>query len=267
MPDSSVAFWTSTGKLKRVIVTAAALFALLLLSQIWRPAENSGLAQLVKWMPYLLKGFALNIWISILAIALGTLTGLIVGAMAHSDWRWLNAPARLFIHVFRNAPLLVLIFFTTYLFPFELKIGDVYVPFPDWIKVMLGLALPACANVAEIFRGAIRSIPAAQWETALSLAFSRVQALRWLILPQCFKRMLPPWMNLYAHIAMGTTMASLVGVGDVLESARNAASTVNQISFTMLVYLAVLLLFFAYCYPIARFTQRLERRFGFSQTQ
>jgi ABC-type amino acid transport system permease subunit len=49
-------------------------------------------------------------------------------------------------------------------------------PFPDWIKVVLGLALPASANVAEIFRGAIQSIPSAQWEAAQSLAFRRARS-------------------------------------------------------------------------------------------
>jgi polar amino acid transport system permease protein len=79
------------------------------------------------------------------------------------------------VQIFRNAPWLVLIYFTTYVFPFEITLGSTYVSFPDWVKVTIGLALPASANVAEIFRGAIASIPSTQWEAARSLAFSRGQ--------------------------------------------------------------------------------------------
>ena len=76
-------------------------------------------------------------------------------------------------------------------------------PIPDWIKATLGLALPVMANVAEIVRGAVQSIPTAQWESAESLAFTRRQTLWMIILPQCVKRMLPPWMNLYAILDDG----------------------------------------------------------------
>ena len=92
------------------------------------------------------------------------------------------------------------------------------IPFPDWIKATLGLALPIMANVAEIVRGAVQSIPTAQWEAARSLAFSRRQTLWKIILPQCVKRMLPPWMNWYAILTMATTLASIVGVSEVMTS-------------------------------------------------
>ncbi|MBS1154559.1 MAG: amino acid transporter permease [Proteobacteria bacterium] len=218
---------------------------------------------LLLWVPHLAKGLQMNILTSVLAIGIGTVLGLLVGALELSQARWINTPARWYVQVFRNAPLLVLIFFTTYVFPFEIKIGSIYLPFPDWIKATIGLALPASAHIAEILRGAVQSIPTPQWEASASLAFSRSQTLRWIILPQCVKRVLPPWMNLYAMITMSTTLASLVGVTELLESAKNASNTVNRTDFTILVYLAILTLFFAYCYPITRLTRRLEKKFSF----
>ncbi|SDT29458.1 amino acid ABC transporter membrane protein 2, PAAT family [Pseudomonas asplenii] len=218
---------------------------------------------LLRWTPALVAGFGQNILISLLAIALGSLLGLLIGALGLSPLRLLRLPARLWVQLFRNAPWLVLIYFTTYVFPFEIHLGGYYLPFPDWVKVTLGLALPASANVAEIFRGAIGSIPSTQWEASRSLAFSRGQLFRSIILPQCFKRMLPPWMNLYAVITMGTALASLVGVHDLIDTAQIASNTVNRTAFTVLIYFSVLALFFAYCYPISRLTQRLERRYAF----
>ncbi|KAF1042675.1 MAG: Inner membrane amino-acid ABC transporter permease protein YhdY [Herbaspirillum frisingense] len=221
-------------------------------------------AQLLHWSPLLLWGMLVNIQISALAIALGTVAGLFVGALQLSPLPLLRVPARWYVQLFRNAPMLVLIYFATYVFPFEIQIGRHFVSFPDWIKVTLGLALPASANVAdEIFRGAIASIPSAQWEASASLGLRRQHAYRWVILPQCLRRMLPPWMNLYATITMGTSLASLAGVKDLLDSAQIASATVNRVDFTVAVYFFTLLLFFLYCYPISRLTQTLEKRHAY----
>ncbi len=240
------------------------LLATVLLWLVFGAPESPVFAALLEWSPALAAGFAQNILISLLAIAIGSLLGLLVGALAVSPLWITRLPAKIWVQVFRNAPWLVLIYFTTYVFPFELQIGTSWISFPDWVKVTLGLALPASANVAEIFRGAIGSIPGTQWEASRSLAFTRGQIFRSIILPQCFKRMLPPWMNLYAVITMGTALASLVGVHDLIDTAQIASNTVNRTGFTVLIYFSVLALFFAYCYPISRFTQFLERRYAFS---
>jgi polar amino acid transport system permease protein len=248
-----------------VILVGVLLVLLALLErELVGHAHNVTLGALVTWAPALVKALCVNIEISLLAIALGTAAGLALGPLLLSPLRIVRVPARVYVQVFRNAPLLVLIYFSTYVFPFEIALGHHTLPFPDWFKVTLGLALPASASVAEIFRGAIQSIPHAQWDAARSLAFSRAQVFRWIILPQCVKRMLPPWMNLYASITMGTALASLVGVHDLLDTAQVASNTVARADFTVLVYFTVLGLFFVYCYPIARFTRRLEKRYAFS---
>lgn len=236
--------------------------ALLALLTLWSATGTTpvAVALLWKWLPSLLRGLWVNIEISVLAVALGTVVGLVIGALLLSPSAIVRRLARLYVQAFRNAPVLVLIYFTTYVFPFEVHIVQWSFPFPDWVKVVLGLALPTSANVAEIFRGAIQSIPSAQWEAAQSLAFKRSEIFRLIVLPQCLRRMLPPWMNLYASITMSTSLASLVGVHDVVDMAQIASNTVVRTDFTILVYFTLLALFFAYCYPIARATRALERR-------
>lgn len=241
---------------------AAGALALVTLPVFWASTGSTPAAvqYLIKWLPTLLRGLLANIEISVLAMALGTLVGLVMGALSLSTAAWLRLAVRWYVLAFRNAPVLVLVYFSTYVFPFELQLHHWRLPFPDWIKVVLGLALPASANVAEIFRGAIQSIPSAQWEAAQSLALPRRDIFRLVVLPQCLRRMLPPWMNLYASITMGTSLASLVGVHDVVDAAQIASNTVARTDFTVLIYASLLLLFFAYCYPIARATQALEAR-------
>lgn len=239
------------------------LLALVALGVAWAATGTTPAAVLAlwHWSPALLRGLGMNIQISVLAMALGTLVGLVVGAVALSPSALLRRVARAYVLLFRNAPILVLVYFTTYVFPFEVNVAGWYVPFPDWIKVVIGLGLPASANVAEIFRGAIQSIPSAQWEAAQSLAFRRTQIFRMIVLPQCVRRMLPSWMNLTASITMSTSLASLVGVHDLVDTATVASNTVASSDFTILVYFTLLALFFAYCYPIARWTRYLERRY------
>jgi len=240
--------------------TALATVVLVVGTWIATGTTPIALELLWQWTPALLRGLLTNIEISVLAMALGTLVGLVVGALSLSPLRLPRVLTRWYVQFFRNAPVLVLIYFTTYVFPFELHLVKWTVPFPDWIKVVLGLALPTSAVVAEIFRGAIQSIPSAQWEAAQSLAFRRTEIFRLIVLPQCLRRMLPPWMNLYASITMSTALASLVGAHDVVDTAQIASNTVARTDFTVLVYFTLLGVFFAYCYPIARATRALERR-------
>ncbi|MBB3213209.1 polar amino acid transport system permease protein [Herbaspirillum sp. Sphag1AN] len=250
------------GAILALVLTLLLLVAVLL-SLSNHVSEASLAGQLLRWSPALLWGMLANIYISVAAIAIGTLAGLVIGSLQLSSQPLVGLLARWYVQTFRNAPMLILIYFATYVFPFEINLGSLHLAFPDWLKVTLGLALPASANVAEIFRGAIASIPSAQWEAANSLAFRRIQILRWVILPQCLRRMLPSWMNLYATITMGTSLASLVGVQDLLDTAQIASTTVNRVDFTVAIYLATLLLFFVYCYPISRFTHYLEKKYAF----
>jgi polar amino acid transport system permease protein len=243
------------------------LAALCLLSAGFAEAQANGavresaLAALLKWTPVLLEGFVFNIAISFLAMAVGTLVGAILGLMQVSLLPPVRAGSWAVTQFFRNAPWLVLLFFCMFLLPFEFRLGPVTIPFPDWLKATLGLSLPVMANVSEIVRGAVVSLPSGQWEAAESLAFSRRQTLWEIILPQCVKRMLPPWMNLYAILTMATVLASIVGVSEMMTQAGRALAAENRPELLIPFYSFVLVCFFAYCYPIAVLTRRLERRY------
>lgn len=236
--------------------------ALPLVILVWSLADPTLGRELVEWLPYLTSGFMMNIIIALLAMSLGTLVGTVFGILELVSYRVVRYPVVFYVQVFRNAPHLVLIFATTYIFPFEIVVFGTYLPFPDWVKAVIGLAIPASAYVAEITRGAILSIPTTQWEAAKGLGFSRGEALRWIILPQCLRRSLPPWMNVAASITMGTALASLVGVHELLHAATDASTAVRRLDFTIIAYLVVMAAFFTLCYPIARLTRRLERRFN-----
>jgi polar amino acid transport system permease protein len=225
------------------------------------PAAPSIIATILKWTPLLAQGFALNIAMSFLAMAIGTVFGMALGLGQISLLRPVRGGSWFVTQFFRNSPWLVLLFYCMLLLPFEVRVGDTIVPLPGWMKSTVGLSLPVMANVAELVRGAVNSIPFGQWEAAEALAFTRMQTLRMVILPQCVRRMTPPWMNLYAILTVATPLTSVVGVSEAMTLTGDILAAENRSELLVPMYLYLLLWFFLYCYPIARATTTLERRF------
>ncbi len=247
--------------------TPLVIFAVILLWPLTAHAAYSygeAMDALWRWMPFLvLHGFSFNVLISFLAMVIGTALGAVLGLAQIS----LNPTTRRFAwfttQLFRNSPWLVLLFIVLLAFPFEIQIGGVIIPIPDWMKAVFGLSLPIMANISEVVRGAIQSVPTAQWEASEALAFSRQQTLWQIILPQCAKRMIPPWMNWYAILTMATPLCSLLGVEEIITLSRQAMESEDNHPELLVPFFGfALLIFFAYCYPIARWTIALERRFA-----
>lgn len=258
----------------RALAIALAVFSCLILTgEAWAQLNSGGpragiIATLWKWTPLVLfgpprefGGFALNILVSFLAMAIGTISGVTLGLGLISTITPVRKISWAVTQFFRNSPWLVLLFFVMLLTPFQIRILGVSIPLPAWFKATIGLALPIMANIAEIVRGAVNSIPTAQWESAESLAFTRLQTLWRIILPQCVKRMIPPWMNWYAILTMATPLISIVGVNDAMTLTQDALASEQRTDLLMPMYGLLLLFFFVYCYPIARWTIRLERKY------
>ena len=142
----------------------------------------SPIEALVKWMPFILwgqegtlNGFALNLMISFFAMLFGTVAGVALGLMQISLLLPVRKGSWFVTQFFRNSPWLVLLFTIMLLFPFEIDMGFAIIPVPDWMKAVVGFSLPVMANISEVVRGAVQSLPLGQWESAESLAFNRRQ--------------------------------------------------------------------------------------------
>jgi polar amino acid transport system permease protein len=221
---------------------------------------------LLAWAPFLLQGFLFNLVISAAAMLIGTIFGIALGLMQISEKWMVRAPARLLTQFFRNSPWLVLLFLCIFLLPFQLHVGNTVIPFPDWVKAILGFSLPVMSNVSEIVRGAVQAVSWGQSEAAKSLGLSRTKTMLLVILPQCVKPSLPPWMNLYAIVTMSSVNASVVGVNEMITRVSQvlAAEGARQ-DLLLPLYAFVLVCFFLYCYPISRLTVWLERRLNRSR--
>jgi polar amino acid transport system permease protein len=262
----------------RRILIACAIFLMAWLSvdvvyaQLQSDSSQSAFATLVKWTPLMLLGppgvlggFVLNIVVSFIAMALGTFMGLWLGLGQISLNPVVRRSSWAITQLFRNSPWLVLLFYIMLLMPFRVTIGGVDFDIPGWWKAAFALSLPIMANISEIVRGAIASIPTGQWESAESLAFSRTQTIWQIILPQCVKRMLPPWMNWYCILTMSTPLVSILGVSDGMSLTQDALAAEGRSEFLIPMYLWLMSWFFIYSYPIAKFTRRLEHRFAVNE--
>lgn len=238
-------------------------------AQVQGDPNQTALQTLIKWTPLMLfgapgefGGFILNIAVSFIAMGLGTFLGLWLGIGQVSRSRIISRTSWAVTQLFRNSPWLVLLFYFMLLLPFTVEIGGVRYDIPGWVKATFALSLPIMANVSEIVRGAIISIPTGQWESAESLAFSRTQTMWQIILPQCVKRMIAPWMNWYCILTMSTPLISILGVSDGMTLTQDALAAEGRSEFLIPMYLWLMSWFFIYSYPIAQWTRRLEQRFA-----
>ena len=252
--------WTATGIL--LIMAYILISPAIAQNQSEPGALQSIPVVLAKWTPVLLTGFGFNVLISILSMTIGTVLGVGLGILQVSPVGVIRRTAWIITQFFRNSPWLVLLFYCILLIPFQVNIFGLEIPFPGWIKAVIGLSLPVMAYMSEYMRGAIQSIPSGQWESAGALGFTRGQTMREIILPQTVKRIAPSWMNLYAVLTMATPLVSIIGVSDVMTLTRSALGTEGRVDLLIPMYLYILSWFFIYCYPISRLTLRLERKFA-----
>ncbi len=230
----------------------------------------SPMEAIFKWAPFILwgpegqlTGFALNLIISFFAMLIGTVAGAALGLMQISLLLPVRRGSWFVTQFFRNSPWLVLLFTIMLMFPFEIDLGFVVIPVPDWMKAVIGFSLPVMANISEVVRGAVISLPSGQWESAESLAFTRRQTLWMIILPQCVKRMIPPWINWYCILAMATPISSIMGVEESVSFTAQALNAEGDRPELIPVFYAFLLvIFFIYTYPIARWSIKLEQKFS-----
>jgi polar amino acid transport system permease protein len=209
-------------------------------------------AWVARWS--LLQGLGVTVAASSVTILIGTILGLLGGLILVYAPRPLNWLMRLYVDVMRGIPVLVLILFTYY----GLALFRINVP-AFWAGV-IALSAFCTAHVAETFRGAIQSVPAGQMEAGKAIGLRFIQRVRYVILPQATRRMLPPWVNTAMEIVKGTTLLSVIGVVELLlATQQSVARNYLVIQF----YLAATLLYFVLNFTISRFGALLERRFAY----
>jgi polar amino acid transport system permease protein len=193
------------------------------------------------------------------AVVGSTVIGIVLGTLITIRFLPLTALIRAYIEIWRGLPIVVTIFLIYYALPNAPTIPQL----GRFTGAAIGLTLWGSAQVAEATRGAVQSIPREQHEASAALGFGWVGRHRSVILPQALRRLLPPLVGLLANVIQNTTIASLIGVTELLATGQQS---IERLQFTspeshaFLIYAAVMAGFFLISFPLTRLAIFLERR-------
>lgn len=188
-----------------------------------------------------------------LSLLFGGLVGFVVAIARVSRLRPVRWGASGYIGLIQGVPALMLLFLSYY----GLSLAGLELP--PLAAASASLALYVSGYLADIWRGAIQSVPWQQWEASGSLAMTRAQQFRYVILPQALRVATPPTVGFAVQAVKNTSIVSIV---NVVELAR-AGQLVNNVTFQPFrVYGLVALLYFVVCWPMSLLAARLERRLG-----
>jgi putative glutamine transport system permease protein len=200
----------------------------------------------------LTRGLEITVYVSVLAMIIAVCGGVILGVARALRNPLLDAVVITYVEVLRGIPLLVLMFFVFFGLP---QLG---IHLKENVAAIVALGLWGAANGTEIVRGAIFSIAKGQTEAGLALGLNWLQVMTTIILPQALRRMIPPFMSLFTSIVESSSLAALIGVKDLLETARIRFE--NNVSLLFPLLVTVLIIYFFINYPISLASQRLEKR-------
>ena len=199
----------------------------------------------------LLQAVLITITLAFLAEVIGVALGLAFALLKISGSRLLSVLAQLYIDVFRGTPLLVqivIIYFTTA--SVGLRFNSLF------FAGLVALSLNAAAYVAEIFRAGIQSIDKGQTEAGRASGLTYAQTMRHIIVPQAFRRVIPPLTNEFVMLIKDTSLVSVIGLAELLRAARVLQSE----TFNGTPLIAAALIYLAICLPLIYLTNALERR-------
>ncbi|GGJ02885.1 amino acid ABC transporter permease [Paenibacillus hunanensis] len=209
------------------------------------------------YIPLLLKGTLLTIGVSIVSILLGSVLGLIVGFGRMSRHAYLRLPAACYINFFRGTPLLVQILLVHFgVVPLLIDRTDVLV------AAILSLTLNSAGYSAEIFRAGIQSVEKGQTEAALSLGMNRRQTMRYIILPQAIKRMIPAFGNEFIVLIKDSSLLTIIAAKELMYYANLMRGQYLRIWEP---YLTAALIYLILTYSLSKLLGWWERRMNQSE--
>ena len=207
----------------------------------------------VNSFPLLLVGAGVTIKITALSVALGVVIGLFVGIARISRIKILRVLAAIYVDFFRGTPLLVQIFLVYFALP--VITGQRVDPF---VAAIGSCGINSGAYVAEIFRAGIQSIDKGQMEAGRSLGMTWVQTMRYIIVPQAFKRVIPPLGNEFIALLKDSSLVSVIGFEELT---RRGQRIIAKTYGSLEIWISVAVIYLAMTLTISRFVAYLERRY------
>jgi polar amino acid transport system permease protein len=208
-------------------------------------------------------GLRTTLRIAAFSVVASALIGVVLGTLLTIRFLPSRGAIRLYVEVWRGLPIIVTIFIVFFVFP-ELSARLEFDPIP---AAIIALSLWGSAQVAEATRGAVQSIPREQHEAASALGFGWVGRHAFVILPQAFRRLLPPLVSLLVGIIQNTTLAQVIGAPELLDVGKRQVERITSPPpagigeiHAIEIYGAIAVVFFLISFPLTRLAAYLERR-------
>ncbi|MUM78725.1 ABC transporter permease subunit [Pseudodesulfovibrio sp. F-1] len=196
-------------------------------------------------------GMAAGIILAFFGILGAFWIGLAAGLMRLSRRWWVKYPAVVYIEVIRGMPLLLLIFWFFFLAPVVLGKS-----LPAFSTTLVCFIVFTGAYVAEIVRAGVLALPKGQMEAARGSGLSRYQAMRYIILPQALRNMIPSFVNQFVSLTKDTSLASVIGVNELTRTGVQVDNREMIASFE--IWITIALLYFLICYVLTSISRRME---------
>lgn len=207
--------------------------------------------RLVEIFPFFLSGMWMTVKVGFLSLILCTVLGFILGMIRTSHSVILRRVIGAYVAFARGTPFVVQIFIVFFIFP---EWGLQLDPFP---AALVAMAIMGSAFVCEIVAGGIASISKGQWEASASSGLTKIQQLRFVIVPQAMKVIIPPLVGQYVLLIKDTSVVSVIGVMDLT---RVGWVTVMRIPEGLMVFALVGFLYFVISYPLILLSNYLEKK-------
>ena len=186
------------------------------------------------------------------AIILGFLLGVFIGIGRLARSRWIQLPATLYVEFFRGVPLVMVIFWFWFIIPVLLGKS-----LPEYSVALAAFIIFEAAYFGEIVRAGIQSVPRGQAEAATATGLTRAQTMRYVILPQALRNMIPSLLTQSIVLLKDTSLASIIGYVDLTK----AAQIVNNREIRPFeLYLFIAVIYWLCSYGMSRYARHLERR-------
>ena len=192
--------------------------------------------------------------LAIPSIILGFLLGIFIGIARLAPQRWIRMPATVYVEFFRGVPLVMVIFWMWFIMPIVLKTS-----IPEFGVALTAFVVFEAAYLGEIVRAGIQSVARGQVEAGTALGLSGSQGMRFVILPQALKNMIPSLVTQFIVLFKDTSLASIIGFMDLTK----AAQVVNNREIRPFpIYLFIAVVYWVCTYSMSRYARHLEKRMG-----
>ena len=192
--------------------------------------------------------------LAIPSIVLGFILGIFIGLARLSNRVWLRVPATLYVEFFRGVPLVMVIFWIWFIIPILLN-----TKIPEFGVALTAFVIFEAAYLGEIVREGVQSVPRGQVEAATAMGLSPSRTMRYVVLPQALKNMIPSLVTQFIVLFKDTSLASIIGFMDLTK----AAQVVNNREIRPFeLYLFIAVVYWVCTYSMSRYARSLEKRLG-----